>query len=480
MQQRGELRVWWRAESARPCCSPPDCSPPATGTSATTAAVAAAAAAVGAVAYGPTGLHRLSRIEYDNTLADLLGDNTRSGFASLPEDVNDPFDNDFSTQLVSGALIAVRRDAGRGRRGAPARRHRQAQRAGRLHAVGRRRHGLPGELRARVRAARVPAAAHRRRGGRLPRAVGVRRRGQRLLRRRRAGAARVPAGSELPLPRRDRARRSPGKTGLYALGDYEIGDAAVVFPLGLDAVRSPAGHGGVGRAVDATSGRRAAATELLADPRGAERVKQFHAFWLAYDQLPLAADMAAAMRAETDALVARVVFERRGDYFDLFNATRDVRQRHAGDALRADAARAARRAPGSLTARSPRRGILSHGTLLAAGAKFDDTSPTLRGVFVRNRLLCQTIPPPPPTVAVDEPPPATAQPVQGRPLRRPPQRRLRQLPQPDRSDRLRPGELRPHGRLPRRRAGQPAVHDLRRRRGGRSGDVQRPGGAGGR
>src|SRR5262245_53816346 len=61
----------------------------------------------GAVAYGPTGLHRLSRIEYDNTLADLLGDTTRPGFAALPEDVNDPFDNDFSTQQVSGALIAA-------------------------------------------------------------------------------------------------------------------------------------------------------------------------------------------------------------------------------------------------------------------------------------------------------------------------------------------------------------------------------------
>src|SRR6185503_20729282 len=52
----------------------------------------------------------------------------------------------------------------------------------------------------------------------------------------------------------------------------------------------------------------------------------------------------------------------------------------------------------------PRRGILSHGAVLAAGAKFDDTSPTLRGVFVRNRLLCQVVPPPPPNVAVDEPP----------------------------------------------------------------------------
>ena len=98
---------------------------------------------VGATVYGPTGLHRLSRIEYDNTLADLLGDNHASGFASLPEDVNDPFDNDFSTQLVSGALIASAETLAAGRRDAPARRHGQARRAGRLHAVGRRRSGLP-------------------------------------------------------------------------------------------------------------------------------------------------------------------------------------------------------------------------------------------------------------------------------------------------------------------------------------------------
>src|SRR4051812_46950621 len=61
--------------------------------------------AAGPLSFGPTGLHRLSRIEYDNTLRDLLGDGTRSGFAKLPEDVNDPFDNDYKNQLVSGALI---------------------------------------------------------------------------------------------------------------------------------------------------------------------------------------------------------------------------------------------------------------------------------------------------------------------------------------------------------------------------------------
>jgi hypothetical protein len=52
-----------------------------------------------------SGARRLTRTEYDDTLRDLLGDTTNSGFAMLPEDVNDPFDNNYTTQLVSPALI---------------------------------------------------------------------------------------------------------------------------------------------------------------------------------------------------------------------------------------------------------------------------------------------------------------------------------------------------------------------------------------
>src|SRR5258706_4108242 len=54
---------------------------------------------------GKVGARRLSRAEYDNTLRDLLYDESRSGFAKLPEDVNDPFDNDFTTQQPSGVLV---------------------------------------------------------------------------------------------------------------------------------------------------------------------------------------------------------------------------------------------------------------------------------------------------------------------------------------------------------------------------------------
>jgi hypothetical protein len=119
------------------------------------------------------------------------------------------------------------------------------------------------------------------------------------------------------------------------------------------------------------------------------------------------------LRAETDALVTRVVFEKKADYAEIFRWP----ETFLTDAL---ATHYGLPAPGSKTgvwtpypssnasgAGPLRRGILSHGAVLATGAKFDDTSPTLRGVFVRNRLLCQVVPPPPPNVMVDQPPAAT-------------------------------------------------------------------------
>jgi hypothetical protein len=51
-----------------------------------------------------------------------------------------------------------------------------------------------------------------------------------------------------------------------------------------------------------------------------------------------------------------------------------------------------------------RRGILSHGSFLSVAGKFGDTSPTQRGKLIRERLLCQVVPPPPPDVDVDQPP----------------------------------------------------------------------------
>ena len=51
-----------------------------------------------------------------------------------------------------------------------------------------------------------------------------------------------------------------------------------------------------------------------------------------------------------------------------------------------------------------RAGVLGHGTFLAQTGKPDETSPTERGLFVREHLLCQEVPPPPPGVNASLPP----------------------------------------------------------------------------
>jgi hypothetical protein len=51
----------------------------------------------------------------------------------------------------------------------------------------------------------------------------------------------------------------------------------------------------------------------------------------------------------------------------------------------------------------PRAGILTQAGLLSALAHPDQTSPVLRGKFIRSKLLCQTPPPPPPTADITPP-----------------------------------------------------------------------------
>jgi hypothetical protein len=63
---------------------------------------------------------------------------------------------------------------------------------------------------------------------------------------------------------------------------------------------------------------------------------------------------------------------------------------------------------------SQRAGILGQGTFLASTAGPTDTSPTARGIFIRERLLCQHVPPPPPGVITTLPDPLVDQAPKGR------------------------------------------------------------------
>jgi hypothetical protein len=364
------------------------------------------AAPPGATAYGgPSGLRRLTRREYDSTIRDLLGDASNRGFAKLPEDANDPFDNDYGTQQVSGALIDAAETLAQ-------------QAAAQAVADPARRAALLGCTPAGPDDAtclRTFITRFGRRAFRRPLAAAEA--DAYLALRSYATETKdffvaveliVRAMLQDPsfLYRVEMGEAVAGQKGLYRLSDFEIGTRLSYLLWGSmpsDALLDLAAQG----KLVAPQDRRAAAAMLLADRRGRERVGWFHAFWLGYHQLPFAPELSSALRAESDALVQKVIFDGKQDYLSIFSSAEtflnDVLARHYGLPVPTPASGA-----WVPYGNAPRRGILSQGAVLSVGGKFDDTSPTLRGVFVRNRLLCQDVPPPPPNVDVDQPPAAAA------------------------------------------------------------------------
>lgn len=59
-----------------------------------------------AEAVGVSGLRRLTRVELDATLRDLVGEPNPLARTLLPPDPTDPFDNDYRQQLASTTLVA--------------------------------------------------------------------------------------------------------------------------------------------------------------------------------------------------------------------------------------------------------------------------------------------------------------------------------------------------------------------------------------
>lgn len=355
----------------------------------------------GAEAAVISGARRLTRTEYDDTIRDLLNDDARAGFQKLPEDVNDPFDNDYQTQKVSAGLIeaaetlantaAERAVSDPSVRDAlvpctPSAPDDAACLAAFVSSFGRRalRRPLTTEEVDEYVAQLLPFSIET---GDFY--VAVRLTITALLQDVEF-LYRVELGEELP-----------EKPGVFKLNDYEVATRLSYFLLGStppDWLLEKAGA----RELGTVESVRAAALELMDDPRVKARVERFHALWLGFHQLPHDEELVSELRGETQALIERVVFDEPTDYFELFRSQEtfltDYLAGHYGyDAPTGD---------GWTSYPDARRGILSHGSVLSAFGKFADTSPTQRGIFIRTRLLCQAIPPPPPDADSDNPPEA--------------------------------------------------------------------------
>lgn len=162
---------------------------------------------------------------------------------------------------------------------------------------------------------------------------------------------------------------------------------------------------------------------MLSDPRAHESLDQFVSQWLRFDRLTSASkdrrkfpyftrETANAMITEARTFASDLVWND-GNFMDLFTAnygyvSPELARIYGVPAPSRDFERVA------FPANSERAGILGQGLFLALTAKPEDSSPTARGLFVREQFLCQHVPDPPPGVNTNLPPVTEAKPQTNR------------------------------------------------------------------
>lgn len=175
--------------------------------------------------------------------------------------------------------------------------------------------------------------------------------------------------------------------------------------------------------LETPEGLQKAAARLFDSPRARETLGAFFAQYLDLGRLrdvdrdpalyPASTPtLAASMRREIELLVDDLVFENPGDMRQLFT-TRETfvnAELAALYGIAAPGATADTFVRVSLDPAGPRRGILTLGGFLAMNAQETHTSPTARGKYLRERVLCQTVPAPPANANTNLPPPAPGEP----------------------------------------------------------------------
>jgi hypothetical protein len=164
------------------------------------------------------------------------------------------------------------------------------------------------------------------------------------------------------------------------------------------------------------------AARLIDHPRGAQAMQDFFGQFLDLSRLEhtsrtpenypaFTPSLKAAMRREIELLVSDIM-DTRGDIRSIFSARHtfvnsELAAHYGLDAPGTDAATFVAVA---FDDASPRAGILTSGAFLTMNAHETQTSPTARGKYVRERVLCQTVKPPPPDVDTELDPPSATNP----------------------------------------------------------------------
>lgn len=168
------------------------------------------------------------------------------------------------------------------------------------------------------------------------------------------------------------------------------------------------------------AGRERAARRMLDHPAAGQALDEFFHQWLRFDRVlsatkerrrfpEFSSELAAAMVEETRRLLQQLVWNDK-NFMELFTADYGFVSSDLATLYKLPAP------PGEFEltpfpAGTRRAGLLGQGAFLTSTAGPQETSPTARGIFVREQLLCQHVPPPPPNVNTTLPDPTEEKPL---------------------------------------------------------------------
>jgi len=351
-------------------------------------------------------LRRLTHSQYNHTVRDLLGDQTAPANQFPPEDFVNGFKNQYQSQSLSPLLVEAYSAA--------------AEKLARNAFRGGDRRGLiPCKPSAACRARFVREFGLK--AFRRPLEPDEQERYEALFRREvdffKGAQIAVEAMLQSPhfLFRLDETSNPKWKPYAaasrlaYALWD-SMPDAALLASAARGELSTP-------------QGVETAARRMLADARARQALDEFIAQWMRFDRLLTASkdrrrfpnftrETAVAMTEETRQFIADLVWNDR-NFTDLFTADHTFMNADLA-AIYGVAAPAKEFDRVKFAPESERAGLLGQTLFLALTSKPDDTSPTARGLFIREQFLCQHVSEPPPGVNTNLPPVTEAKPQTNR------------------------------------------------------------------
>jgi len=205
------------------------------------------------------------------------------------------------------------------------------------------------------------------------------------------------------------------RPSLVGLGGFELATRLSYLLLGTTPDEALLDRAQAG-ALDTPSGVGAVVRDMLADPRARRGVQRFYGQWLPLtlisgptadaERVPHMGDqaLAADLVEETRRFVDDVLWDSGGTVLDLLTAKYTFVNANLAKLYGLPAPTAAWQRV-DLGPSSMRAGLLTQGSILAAGSHNDKPSNTRRGQMVREQLLCNDVPSPPPGVDANVPPP---------------------------------------------------------------------------